>query len=151
MWLDHGVAPVNATAEYAIVPNVTSTAMPAWAASRPLSILANNDAVSAVRDDRNGNLGIAFWRAASIDGIQSSSAAVVYLIGDSEKMHVWAADPNATATGSFTITIPGNWRTTDVPSTRALRAITLTLPRNAGQTTHVVLTKGAIKRRAARR
>ena len=70
---------MNATAEYVIVPNVTSTAMAAWAASRPLSILANNDNVSAVRDIRNGALGITFWRAGAIDGIQSNAPAVVYL------------------------------------------------------------------------
>ncbi|MGZ5440615.1 MAG: polysaccharide lyase family 8 super-sandwich domain-containing protein [Thermoanaerobaculia bacterium] len=151
MWLDHGVAPVNATAEYVIVPNVTSTAMSAWAASRPLSILANNDVVSAVRDVRNGSLGITFWRAASLDGIQASSAAVVYITSDAETMHVRAADPNATATGTFTLTIPGNWQTADVPSTRTPRSIVLTIPRNAGQTTHVTLTKGPIKRRAIRR
>ncbi|HET8774865.1 MAG TPA: polysaccharide lyase family 8 super-sandwich domain-containing protein [Thermoanaerobaculia bacterium] len=151
MVFDHGVAPVNATAEYAIVPNITASAMPAWAASRPLSILMNNDNLSAVRDNRTGSLGIAFWRAAAIDGIQSSSAAVVYLTGDSDTLHVWAADPNATATGTFTLTIPGNWETTDVPSTRGTRAISLTLPRNAGQTTHVTLTKGPVKRRTLRR
>jgi chondroitin AC lyase len=151
MWLDHGAAPVNAGAEYVIVPNVTLSAMAAWAASRPLSILVNTDLVSAVRDNRNGNLGIAFWRAASIDGIQSSSAAVVYLTGNSDVMHVWAADPNATATGTFTLTIPGNWQTTDVPSTRSIRSISLTIPRNTGQTTHVTLTKGPVKRRTVRR
>ncbi|MGZ5473368.1 MAG: polysaccharide lyase beta-sandwich domain-containing protein, partial [Thermoanaerobaculia bacterium] len=151
MWLDHGVAPVNATAEYVVVPNVTSAAMSAWAASRPLSILANNDVVSAVRDNRNGGLGITFWRAASLDGIQASSAAVVYITSDAETMHVRAADPNATATGTFTLTIPGNWQTADVPSTRTPRSIVLTIPRNAGQTTHVTLTKGPIKRRAIRR
>jgi hypothetical protein len=151
LWLDHGTSPVNATAEYVIVPNVTASAMASWAASRPLSIIANNDVVSAVRDLRNGNLGITYWRAGSIEGIQASSAAVVYLSGDSETMHVWTADPNATATGSFTLTVPGNWQTTSVSATRNTRSITLTIPRAAGQTTHVVLTQGPIKRRTVRK
>ena len=151
MWLDHGVGPVNGTAEYVIVPNVTSAAMSEWAASRPLSILANNDVVSAVRDVRNGNLGITFWRAASLDGIQTSSAAVVYMTGDSATMNVSVADPNASATGTFTLTIPGNWQTADFPSTRTPRSIVLTIPRNGGQTTHVTLTKGPTKHRALRR
>ncbi|HEV7238098.1 MAG TPA: polysaccharide lyase family 8 super-sandwich domain-containing protein [Thermoanaerobaculia bacterium] len=151
MVLDHGIAPVNATAEYVIVPNVTSNAMASWAAARPLSILANTDAVSAVRDTRNGNLGITFWRAASIEGIQSSAPAVVYLTRDGNTMHVWAADPNANTTGSYTLTIPGNWHTTDVPSFRTVRSITLTLPRNTGQTTHVILTEAPTKRRTVRR
>jgi chondroitin AC lyase len=151
MYFDHGVAPMNATAEYVIVPNISSTAMATWAASRPLSILMNNDNLSAVRDNRNGNLGIAFWRAAAVEGIQSSAASVAYLTGDSETTHVWATDPNANATGTFTLTIPGNWQTTDVPSIRTTRAIILTIPRNSGQTTHVTLTKGPVKRRTLRR
>jgi chondroitin AC lyase len=148
LWIDHGAAPVNATAEYVIVPNVTSTAMAAWAAAKPLSILVNNDLVSAVRDNRNGNLGITFWRPASIDGIQSSAAAVVYITSDRYTMHVWAADPNAGPTGTFTITIPGAWTATGATATRSLRATTLTIPRKSGETTHVTLTKTGVKRRA---
>jgi hyaluronate lyase len=151
MYFDHGVAPVNASAEYVIVPNISSSAMASWAASRPLSILANNDAVSAVRDNRNGNLGITFWRAAAIEGIQASAPAVVYITRDADTMHVWATDPNANASGSFTLTIPGNWRTTYAASTRTVRWTTLTIPRNSGQTTHVVLRSGPMKRRTVRR
>jgi chondroitin AC lyase len=147
MWLDH----TNTTsAEYVIVPNITASAMAAWAASRPLSVLANNENVSAVRDLRNGNLGITFWRAASIDGIQSNAAALVYITGDSQTMRVSAADPNGNATGTFTLTIPGQWRTTGVAATRTLRSTTLTFPRNGGQTTTVILTKAPAKRRGVR-
>ncbi|HKR65713.1 MAG TPA: polysaccharide lyase family 8 super-sandwich domain-containing protein, partial [Thermoanaerobaculia bacterium] len=54
MWIDHGAQPVNARAEYAIVPNVTQAQMAAWVAARPLAILSNTDSVSAVRDTRTG-------------------------------------------------------------------------------------------------
>ena len=149
LWLDHGTAPVNATAEYVIVPNVTSaTAMAAWAASRPVSILVNNDIASAARDNRNGNVGITFWRAGSVDGIQSSAPAVIYMTSTRDTMRVSAADPNAGATGSFTLTIPGAWTVTGASSTRSLRATTITIPRNSGQTTKVTLTKIPGKRRA---
>lgn len=130
------------TAEYVIVPNVTSTQMAAWAASRPIAILANNEAVSAVRDLRNGNLGIAFWRASSIEGIQSNAAAVVYMTAD----HLSAADPTCAATGTFTITLPGTWRTNDVPTTRTLRSTTLIIPRAGGATTQITLRR-SVKRR----
>jgi hypothetical protein len=146
MWLDHGTTPTNATAEYVIVPNVTETQMAAWAASRPLAIVANNDTVSAVRDTRTSALGITFWRPGSILGIQSNAPAVVYIDGT----HLYAADPNANATGSFQLTIPGNWTTKDVPFTRTFRSTTLTIPRNAGQTTHVTLTRVVSKRRSVK-
>ena len=58
------------------------------------SILANNDAVSAVRDTRTGALGITFWRAGAIEGIQSNAPAVVYVtMTDANTMRVDAADP----------------------------------------------------------
>lgn len=129
LWIDHGTSPVNATAEYAIVPNVSAAAMQQWAATRPLSILADNERVSAVRDNRTGATGIAFWMpGSSVDGIQCDSQAVVYING----AHVWAADPNGGATGSFTLTIPHYGR--------------YVIPRASGQTTHIVL---PVKRRAA--
>jgi chondroitin AC lyase len=129
LWIDHGVAPMNATAEYAIVPNVTQSAMAAWAAAPPLAILANNDTVSAARDLRTGVIGITFWRAGSVAGIQSSAPAVVYLDG----RNLYAADPNANATGTFQITVPGYAR--------------VTIAKNGGKTTHVMLTN---RRRAVR-
>jgi hyaluronate lyase len=129
LWMDHGTAPVNATAEYAIVPNISAAAMQQWAATRPLSILANNERVAAVRDNRTGAVGITFWTpGSSVDGIQCDSQAVVYING----AHVWAADPNAGASGSFTLTIPHYGR--------------FVIPRASGQTTHIVLKQ---KRRAA--
>jgi chondroitin AC lyase len=150
MWIDHGTTPVNASAEYVIVPNITSAAMATWTASRPLSVLVNNDIASAVRDNRNGNLGITFWRAGSVDGLQSSAPSVVYITTDRSTMRISAADPTAAASGTFTLTVPGAWRTTDVPSSRSLRATTLTIPRNAGQTTQITLTRIPSKRRAVR-
>lgn len=151
MWFDHGTSAVNASAEYAIVPNVTGTALRNWIAERPLSILANNDIASAVRDNRTSALGITFWRAGSVDGIESNAPAVVYITGDARTMHVHAADPNAALTGAFAITIPGTWSTADVPSTRSFRSTTLIIPRNGGKTTHVTLQRMYGKQRATRR
>jgi chondroitin AC lyase len=149
MWLDHAN---TTTAEYVIVPGVTQSAMAAWAASRPLSIVANNENVSAVRDLRNGNLGITFWRASHVEGIQSSAAAVVYITGDEfSTLRISAADPHANATGSFTLSIPGAWRTNDVTATRTPRATHLTIPRAGGQTATITLERIPPKRRAVRR
>ncbi len=151
LWLDHGVAPVNDTAEYVIVPNKTSTSMAAWAASRPISIVANNDAVSAARDLRTNSLGITFWRAAAVEGFQSNAPAVVFAtMIDANTMRIDAADPNANATGTIQLTIPGAWRTTSVASTRSNRWITFSIPRKSGETTTVILTRASDRRRAVR-
>lgn len=151
MWFDHGIAPMNATAEYAIVPDMTATQMRAWAAARPLSILANNDAVSAVRDTRSGDLGITFWRAGSIEGIQSSAPAIVFVSGDARRMTVHAADPNAGVAGFFQLTIPGRWKTSDTTSFAGPRSTTVIIYKNEGATTSVTLEPLITRRRSAGR
>lgn len=154
LFVDHGASPMNATAEYAIVPNVTADQMRSWSASRPISILVNNDRVSAVRDTRTGALGITFWAAgANVEGWQSSAPATVYAIEDpvTRKLKVSIADPTGGATGSIVVTIPGWWDATGAAVvTRTPRAISLQIPRKAGETTEVVLTRAKMKRRAAR-
>jgi chondroitin AC lyase len=143
--LDHGTNPTLATAEYAIVPNMTADAMRTWAASAPLQILANTPIASAVRNRRDNSTGITFWTAGSIDGISSDAPAVVYLSGTT----LSAADPTAAATGTFRVTIPGAYTTTDVPYSTTSRSTTLTIPRAGGRTTTVTLKVKAGKRRAA--
>jgi len=150
LWLDHGTSPMNAAAEYLIVPRVTPAQMAAWVESRPISIVINNDTASAARDNRTGALGIAFWRAGSVEGVQSTAPAVVYMTGDARTMRVTAADPNAATTGTFQLTIPGPWTTKDVAFTKALHSTTLTIPRNSGQTTTIELQRASTRRRAVR-
>ena len=151
MYLDHGTTPSNSSAEYVIVPNKNASEMAQWVSSRPIAIAANNDTVSAVRDVRTGALGLTFWRAGSFEGIQSSAQAVVYITTIGRTMHLHAADPNGTSTGTFQITIPGTWNASGATATRTTRSTTLTLPRNSGQTTSVVLTRaGTTKRRSVR-
>ena len=151
LYIDHGVAPVNARAEYVIVPNVTPAAMQSWIASSPLTILANNGITSAVRNNRDGATGIAFWSAGSVDGIQSDTAAVVYTKMVGTKLHVWFADPNHLVNGSTRITVPGRYSTTDVAATAGESNTTMTIPRSGGNTVHVVLNPLPVKRRATSR
>ena len=150
MWLDHGTAPVNAAAEYVIVPNVSQSQMATWAASRPISILANTETASAARDNRTGALGIAFWRSGSFDGYTSSAPAVVLVKAELMTMQLHVADPTGGNTGTFQLTIPGTWTTPAVPSSRTTRSTTLTIPRNAGETTSITLTRTLSKKRAVR-
>ncbi len=136
MWFDHGVTPNNATAEYAIVPNVSASAMAAWAASNPITILANYPTVSAVRNNRDGAVGIVFWSAGSFQGIQSDAPAVVYITKSGTSLNVNAADPTCGTTGSIHLTLPG------VPA--------LTIPRNGGVTFSTTVTP-ILKRRSVSR
>lgn len=139
LWFDHGAWPVNALAEYAIVPNVTAAAMRNWVASNPISVRANNATVAAVRNNRDNALGIAFFSAGSVDGFQSDAAAVVYVTPSGDNLRVSAADPANGATGTIHLTIPFG-----------SRAVTVEVPRNGGRTFTTTVKPPQSKRRAVR-
>ncbi|HEX6178590.1 MAG TPA: polysaccharide lyase family 8 super-sandwich domain-containing protein, partial [Thermoanaerobaculia bacterium] len=135
MWIDHGAAPVNASAEYVIVPNVTAASMPSWIASNPIQILANTPSVSAVRKDQS--LGIVFWAAGSFQGWEASGPAVIYVEETTDGLEVSAADPTS-GSGTLRITLPGRYDGAN--ATAYGRGTTLEVARNGGRTTTVKLT-----------
>ena len=140
LWFDHGISPVSASAEYAVVPNVTVTAMRNWAASNPISIRANNATVAAVRNNRHNALGIAFFAAGSVDGFQSDAELAVYVTPASgNNLNVSAADPTDGATGTIHLTIPFG-----------SRSVTIDVPRNGGRTFTTTVKAPQSKRRAVR-
>jgi hypothetical protein len=141
LWLDHGAAPVNADASYAIVPGATAFFVPP-------TIIANNTSVSAVTS--GATTAIVFWTPrATAAGFTADAPSVVYATSTAHSMQIAAADPT-NGTGTFHLTVPGRWVTTDVSYVTDSRATTLTLPRANGATTRVTLTPAATKRRAAR-
>jgi hyaluronate lyase len=136
VWLDHGTAPVNADAAYAILPNTTAAAMASWVAP---SIVANNATASAVRSGTK--LGIVFWSAGSVAGYQSNLPCIVYATTAGQTIDINATDPT-NGTGTYQLMVPS--------TVAGVRATTLTLPRNGGKTVHVTISAPAVKRRAAR-
>lgn len=136
IWLDHGVAPVNADAAYAIVPDTTSSAMSNWIAP---AIVANNATASAVRN--GSTLGIVFWSAGSVAGYQSTLPCIVYAVSSGQTVDIYATDPT-NGNGTYQLTVPS--------LVAGVRATTLTLPRNAGKTVHVTIVPPSVKCRASR-
>jgi hyaluronate lyase len=147
IWFDHGITPVNATAEYAIVPNATSSSMAAWTASNPISILANDSTVSVVRNNRDDSRGFVFWTAGSYAGVQADAPAVVYISNVGTKLRVSVADPLAAPSGTIHVTIPGLY---SAPGTTAKnRSTTIDVPRNGGKTFTITLSTPLQTRRRA--
>ena len=123
MWVDHGTAPVNDTAAYAIVPGATAQTMASFVAP---TILANDANATAVR---SGNAtAIVFWAAGSVGGVQSDSPSIVYVT----PTDLYVSDPTNGA-GVLTITLPQG---------------RFTVKRNGGQTFHASLVTK--RRRVAR-
>ncbi len=123
IWLDHGTAPVDADAAYAIVPGATAQSMRSFLAP---AIIANDANASAVRS--GDATAVVFWTPGRVAGIQSDSPAIVYLTSTD----LYATDPTS-STGTFTITLP-NGR--------------FTIARNGGRTFHARLIP--LRRRAVR-
>ena len=144
LWLDHGPAPINAEAAYAIVPEASAEKMRAWV---PPAILANSSTGSAVR---SGNvLGAVFWAPGSMAGIQSTLPTVLTMTTVGNTMRLAASDPT-NGSGTYQVTVPGAWTSTDVPAVIHDRATTITLSRSVGRTVEATLLPAAGRRRSAR-
>jgi hypothetical protein len=137
--LDHGTTPSNETDAYIVVPNTTPAAMQQWAQTNPMTIVANDASISAVRDRRTNATGIVFWRAgAVVEGMESDAPAVAWMTDDGKTLRLSASDPT-NGTGTFHLTLPGRFTSTDAKAVTGTRSTTIELPRNGGKTTTVTL------------
>lgn len=154
LWIDHGVSPSNAFAEYVVLPNTNAATLRAWSAAPPITILANNYNVAAARDSRTSSLGIVFFTStSSVEGYSSDAPAIVYATDTPSVRLLHVADPFANETGVFHITVPGVWTTTDARvrvTSVSTRSTTIEVPRNGGKTTDVTLHPASLVRRAVR-
>ncbi|HEY2325688.1 MAG TPA: polysaccharide lyase family 8 super-sandwich domain-containing protein [Thermoanaerobaculia bacterium] len=151
LWIDHGPLPMDASTEYVIAPNATADTLRAWSANPPVSILANDYDVAAVRDLRTNALGIVFFTTyGNVNGYTADAPAIVYAVPNGSLLTLHVADPTGNSSGVLHVTVPGSWSTADAKVVSATsRATTLEIPRSGGQTTSVTLTPLAIRRRAA--
>jgi chondroitin AC lyase len=147
---DHGRTPVDASAEYVVVPGAGPSSMSSWVASRPLTILANDSFASAVRDNRTGALGIVFWKPGEVEGIAARSAATVLVREDGSRLRLSVADPNCGWIGAIEIVVPGLWTTSSAPYRREGNSTVVAVPRRQGRTTGIVLEPMRSRRRAVR-
>jgi hyaluronate lyase len=136
--IDHGAYPAGASAEYVIVPNVTSGAMQSWAVSNPIAVLADDANVSAARDRRTNATGIAFWRAASFQNFSTNAPLVVYMTDDGYRVKINAADPTGGTAGSIRLTLP-----------KGFSPAYIDVPANGGKTMTATATR-SVRRRALR-
>ncbi|MBK5260342.1 MAG: hypothetical protein JJE51_12165 [Thermoanaerobaculia bacterium] len=148
LWLDHGTAPVNAAAEYVVVPNVTPAGMRDWVATSSIAIIANNANVSAVRNRRESSLGIVFWTAGAVEGVQSSAPAILHFAESGRNLVLNATDPT-NGVGTYTVTLPGRYEGAGAKA--GSRSTTIEIARNGGKTVSVTLTLVESKRRSTRR
>lgn len=153
IWLDHGVAPRDAAAAYAIVPNVTAEQMRAWSASHPFTVIANDASVTAVRDNRTDATSFAFWLPGATADLAVDRPVLVHRARSNGTMTLAVADPT-NGTSSVRVTIRGSWSlaapVAGVSLSRAARNTTLTIDCSGGKTVLVQLNP-IVRKRAVRR
>lgn len=66
LWLEHGVAPVNAAYQYILVPGVSKTTLSAYAANIPVQVLSNTTSLQAVRQTVSSITQAVFYVAGSV-------------------------------------------------------------------------------------
>ncbi len=66
-WINHGVRPEVGSYAYAVVPGIEAAELDQWTQSPPVKVLANSEAVQAVRDEGSGVTGAAFMRAGTVE------------------------------------------------------------------------------------
>ena len=66
-YLDHGLKPSNDSYAYIVVPNTTAGAVRQYAGNTPVTVIANNEKVQAVRHDGLKQTQINFYQAGSLE------------------------------------------------------------------------------------
>jgi len=67
LWINHGLRPQGASYAYAVVPGISSGALPAYAAAIPFSVVSNTVSLQAVRHGALQATGAAFYVAGQVD------------------------------------------------------------------------------------
>ncbi len=67
LWIDHGVAPQDASYSYIVMPGATEAEVAAYTASNPITIIANTDKVQAVYHSGLKQTQINFFEAGSLE------------------------------------------------------------------------------------
>ena len=99
LWLDHGVRPGGADYACVIVPDVDADAVPRYAASPPVRVVANTAALQAVWHERAGQGQVAFYEPGDVElagGVRvavDQPCLVLVAVRDGHVQRVTVADP----------------------------------------------------------
>ncbi|MFA6954683.1 MAG: polysaccharide lyase 8 family protein [Thermoanaerobaculia bacterium] len=149
--IEHGTNVTSASAEHVIVPGTDAAGMRAWAAARPVTILANDDTLAAARDERSGELGIVFWKPGSIAHVTSGQPAIVLVSETPRQLRLSVAEPSRLYP-RVSITLAGRYKLAsgDAFVTSSGRTTTLDVNVSSGVTTTLLLNDMSRTRTARR-
>jgi hyaluronate lyase len=109
--IDHGKNPVNESYAYVTLPGVDEAELKAYAAEKPVKVLANTADIQAVEIAAENYLGINIWKetGGSIAGITSDKAVSLLKKTSGEKKSYVFSDPTQTTT-KMTVKLPKDYQ-----------------------------------------
>lgn len=107
LWLDHGVAPANATYAYTLLPNFSAGQVAAYATAPDITVISNTGSLQAVRETTLGIVAANFWAAGTntADFITVNQKAAVIVRESGETIEAGISDPTQINPGSIDVTL----------------------------------------------
>jgi chondroitin AC lyase len=132
LWTEHGVAPINESYCYIVMPDKSLPAFEKEAADHGFEIISNTHQVQAIRNIKQQNYGVVFYQPKEIrldDDliISSNKPLVLYLEKKTDGYEISVADPLFTEK-TVTVTISHKPKGKNVKSKKENSVITIKLP-----------------------
>ncbi|MBW5448559.1 hypothetical protein GE107_21155 [Cohnella sp. CFH 77786] len=105
MWFDHGVNPTPCSYAYALLPNMTSGQVAAYAAAPEFTILEQSGDAHGVKESGLGITAVNFWNDAvkTVGLVTSNRKSSVIVRESADQIEVAVADPTQLNTGAIEI------------------------------------------------
>ena len=131
LWYDHGTNPSGQSYRYAVLPGKSLEEMASYAASVPISILAHDGRVHAVKDHLLNAVGAVFWEADSVDKVTVDRPCILFYRTEGDVLTIAASDPTQ-ATSTLHVTINETLTPLELPAgvTSTTTATTTTITYN---------------------
>ena len=114
VWYDHGAQAKGARYAYAILPRKTAEQMEAYAASPPITILAHDSNIHAVRQNQRGAVGVVFWEPGSVGKLSADRACIAFYEETAAGLTLAVTDPTHQAS-TFHVTVAEPLTPTQLP------------------------------------
>lgn len=120
-WIDHGVKPTDATYSYVVVPGKTSSQVEQYSKNIPITVVANNKDVQAVRHDGLKQTQINFYSAGELEykpgytvSVDEPCSMIIDESGDTRVITVALRDQDSSKTVNVILSYEGKTTTTEM-------------------------------------
>jgi hyaluronate lyase len=115
LWFDHGAQAKGGRYAYAILPRTTAAQTEAYAAAPPITILAHDSKVHAVRHTKRNAVGVVFWEPGSVGPLSADRACIAYYENAADGVILAVSDPTHESS-TFRVTIDQPLMPTQLPA-----------------------------------